>query len=45
MIGFYEITRGIYLLYMFSRMITDTCIGICTHNTYIYKSYISPKGS
>ena len=22
---------------MFSRMITDTCIGICTHSTYIYK--------
>ena len=28
---------------MFSRMITDTCIGICTHSTYIYKMLPLPK--
>lgn len=43
MIGAYEITRGIYLLHIFSRMIADTCIGICTHSTYIYKMLPLPR--
>ena len=40
MISFNEITRGKYLLYMFNRMITDICIGICT---YIYKTLLLRK--